>query len=175
MSRKRIRTNTAWETSPFALMDCIVTNLCAGGAGMWCADAPPPDTAVVLYIDGFGRFPATVTHSSNDEMGVQFQNPEAGRRQLEDSLAAFVQAGMKTVTRLRRSARAIVASPLDHFIAADGQHACEVLDISLQGASLKTSQRPPIGAVVHLGRTRSWVVRHHDAGIGVQFLQHPAR
>jgi hypothetical protein len=157
-------------------LDCTVTNLSAGGAGMWCAAAPPTDTEVVLYVDGFGRFPATVTHSGNGEMGVQFHSAEDGRALLDESLAAFVQGGMKTVTRARRSARSAIASPLDHFTCADGTHAaCEVLDISLQGASLKTSQRPPIGTVVHLGRTRSWVVRHHDAGIGVQFLQNPAR
>ncbi|HEY4077002.1 MAG TPA: PilZ domain-containing protein [Rhizomicrobium sp.] len=156
-------------------VDCIVTNLSAGGAGMWCANAPPTDTPVVLYVDGFGRFSATVTHSGNGEMGVQFRSAETERMRLEETLAAFVQSGMKTVTRMRRSARSDVALPLDHFTCADGTRApCEVLDISLQGASLKTSRRPPIGTVVHLGRTRSWVVRHHDAGIGVQFLQNPA-
>ena len=48
--------------------------------------------------------------------------------------------------------------------------ACEILDISLQGMSLQTQSRPPVGEIVKLGVTSGRVVRHHDDGIGVQFL-----
>jgi len=49
--------------------------------------------------------------------------------------------------------------------------ACKLMDISLQGALLKTKARPAIGEIIQLGQTRAWVVRHHDEGIGVQFQQ----
>jgi hypothetical protein len=48
------------------------------------------------------------------------------------------------------------------------------VDISLQGASLKTARRPAVGTVVYLGQTKSWVVRHDHDGIAVQFLQRAA-
>jgi hypothetical protein len=47
---------------------------------------------------------------------------------------------------------------------------CRVLDVSLSGASIGTEARPAIGSEVHLGRLRARVMRHHERGIGLQFL-----
>ena len=48
---------------------------------------------------------------------------------------------------------------------------CTLLDISLSGASLETSVRPEVGSQVLVGKQNAIVRRHHDQGIGVQFLQ----
>jgi hypothetical protein len=158
-----------------ATLDCFVTNLSVGGAGLWCEVALPVEAPLVLYIDGFGRFDGIATHAQNGEAGVKFSCQEAKRHRLEDDLIAFVQSGMKTVTRLRRSERAVAPVPIGHFRRESGEAIpCEVQDISLRGASLKTRQRPAVGEVVHLGQTRGWVVRHSEDGVGVQFLQSPA-
>lgn len=159
-----------------ATLDCFVTNLSVGGAGLWCEAPLPVDAPLVLYIDGFGRFEGTATRVENGEAGIKFFCQDAKRRRLEDDLIAFVQGGMKPVTRLRRSERAVTAVPIGHFRREGGEAIpCEVRDISLRGASLKTRQRPAVGEVVHLGQTRGWVVRHSEDGIGVQFLESPAR
>jgi hypothetical protein len=158
-----------------ATFDCFVTNLSVGGAGLWCEKALPTDASLVLYIDGFGRFDAIVAHAENGEVGLKFSCQDAKRRRLEDDLIAFVQGGMKPVTRLRRSARAVANVPIGHFRREGGEAIpCEVHDISLRGAWLKTRHRPALGEVVHLGQTRGWVVRHSEDGIGVQFLESPA-
>lgn len=158
-----------------ATFDCFVTNLSVGGAGLWCEAPLPVETPLVLYIDGFGRFEGIAMRVENGEAGVKFSCQEAKRRRLEDDLIAFVQGGMKQVTRLRRSERAVIAVPIGHFRREGGEAVpCEVYDISLRGASLKTRQRPPVGDIVHLGQTRGWVVRHSADGIGVQFLESPA-
>jgi hypothetical protein len=157
-------------------LDCFVTNLSVGGAGLWCEEVLPVEAPLVLYIDGFGRFDGLAIRAENGEAGIKFSCQEAKRRRLEDDLIAFVQGGMKPVTRLRRSERAIAPVPIGHFRREGGEAIpCEVRDISLRGASLKTRQRPAVGEVVHLGQTRGWVVRHSDDGIGVQFLESPAR
>jgi hypothetical protein len=156
-------------------LDCFVTNLSVGGAGLWCGETLPVEAPLVLYIDGFGRFDGLATRAENGEAGVKFSCQEAKRRRLEDDLIAFVQGGMKTVTRLRRSERAVAPVPIGHFRRESGEAIpCEVQDISLRGVALKTRQRPAVGEVVHLGQTRGWVVRHSEDGIGVQFLQSPA-
>jgi len=54
------------------------------------------------------------------------------------------------------------------------QIACEVLDISLDGVSLRTRSRPPVGEIVNLGRTRGRVVRHLIEGIAVQYVKERA-
>jgi hypothetical protein len=156
-------------------LDCFVTNLSVCGAGLWCEEALPVEAPLVLYIDGFGRFDAIVIRAENGEAGVKFSCQEAKRRRLEGDLIAFVQGGMKPVTRLRRSARAVADVSIGHFRREGGEAVpCQVHDISLRGASLKTRHRPAVGEVLHLGQTRGWVVRHSEDGIGVQFLESPS-
>jgi hypothetical protein len=43
--------------------------------------------------------------------------------------------------------------------------------MSLQGVSLRTDSRPPIGEIINLGRTWGRVIRHHQDGIAIQFLE----
>jgi PilZ domain len=50
---------------------------------------------------------------------------------------------------------------------------CRVLDVSLSGASIGTEARPAIGSEVTLGKLRCRVMRYHERGIGVQFLDIP--
>ncbi|MGH6833796.1 MAG: PilZ domain-containing protein, partial [Methyloceanibacter sp.] len=50
-------------------------------------------------------------------------------------------------------------------------HNCRVIDISLSGASVACAVKPPAGTVVVLGRMRGRVVRHHDQGIALQFVE----
>jgi hypothetical protein len=50
-------------------------------------------------------------------------------------------------------------------------HNCRVIDVSLSGASVATAVKPPLDTVVILGRMRGRVVRHHDQGIPLQFVE----
>jgi hypothetical protein len=162
---------SAEETS----FDCTIVDLSAGGAGIYCAEAPPLNTPVVLYASGFGRFEGVVTRYVKGEMGLRFDCNEAKRNRLEEDLQGYVQEGMLGVTRLRRFQRGTARAPIGQFTRANGEVvACEVIDISLQGVSLHSRVHPPIGEVIELGLTKGWVVRHFHHGIGVQFLQRPA-
>lgn len=153
-------------------LECTIINLSLGGAGIYCAEPPPLDAFVVLYVDGFGRFEGVTTRYVEGELGLKFLCKDAKRKRLEQDLEAFVRDGMTGVTRLRRHRRSDGAPQIECFTRADSSViACQVADISLQGAMLKTAVRPPIGEVIHLGETRAWVVRHHEKGIGVQFQE----
>jgi len=153
-------------------LDCTIVNLSLGGAGIYCAEPPPLDAFVVLYVNGFGRFDGVTTRYVKGELGLRFVCKETRRKKLEDDLAAFVKEGMTGVTRLRRHQRKSTDRKLDFFTLADGSpSACQVADISFQGARLISEYKPAIGTMVKLGRTDAWVVRHDQNGIGVQFLQ----
>jgi hypothetical protein len=155
-----------------ATLDCTVINLSLGGAGLYCPEPPPLDAFVILYVEGFGRFECVTTRFVKGELGLKFLCKDAKRKRLEQDLAAFVRDGVVGVTRLRRHPRAATANKSCEFTRADGQReACELQDISFQGAMLKTAARPAIGEVIQLGQTRGWVIRHHKEGIGVQFQQ----
>ena len=47
---------------------------------------------------------------------------------------------------------------------------CPLHDLSLSGASVVTPARPRLGAEVMLDKRRAIVVRHHERGIGVEFV-----
>lgn len=150
-------------------LDCTISNLSVGGAGIKCTEPPAVDTFVVLYVDGFGRFDGVATRYAEGELGLKFVCKEAKRKRLEQDLEVFVREGMSGVTHLHRDRRA-GGEPINFFICPDGSRAsCSLVDISLQSATLKTLARPAIGEVILLGHTKSWVVRHHQQGIDVQF------
>jgi hypothetical protein len=155
-------------------LDCTVINLSVGGAGLYCLEPPPLEAFVVLYVTGFGRFEGVTTRFVKGELGLKFICKDAKRKRLEEDLAGFVREGMVGVTRLRRYPRAAASAQISQFTCANGESVpCKLLDVSLQGALLKTAVRPAIGEVIRLGQTRAWVIRHHAEGVGVQFQQSP--
>ena len=66
-------------------------------------------------------------------------------------------------------------------IATDGQNkiltltegltvACDVIDMSISGASIATVARPELGTILKLGNLKAKVVRHHERGIALEFV-----
>lgn len=47
---------------------------------------------------------------------------------------------------------------------------CPLHDLSISGAAIVTPARPPLGAEVMLDKRRATVVRHHERGIAVEFV-----
>jgi hypothetical protein len=151
-------------------LDCTVVDLSAGGAGVRCAEAPPLNTFVVLYVDGMGRFEAVTVRFVQGVLGLRFQCRDARRKRLIEKLNLYVNTGVTTVTRLRAHERVANVTAL-HFTRPNGEEVrCDVLDISQEGMSLRTNGRPPINELIQVGRTYGRVVRHHDQGIGIQFV-----
>ena len=152
-------------------IECQICNLSGGGASIRCQTPPGLQTYIVLYIDGFGRFEGVTSRFAKGELGIKFVCNEAKRKRLKDNLMCFVNSGIKDVTRLRRHARA-AGGTSGFFVTRNGQKAdCGILDFSVQGMSLKADIRPPLGDVVSLGKYHGLVIRHHQAGFAVQFLE----
>jgi hypothetical protein len=148
--------------------ECQVVNLSAGGAGIRCAEPPPTNTFLVLYIDGFGRFEGVTTRGSPGDLGLRFVCKEAKRQRLLDDLTSYVSNGVMTTTWTRRHPR-VPSTSSGHFTRPSGEQVrCEILDVSVQGISMRTNGRPPIGELISLGKTCGRVVRHHDNGIAIQ-------
>ena len=76
----------------------------------------------------------------------------------------------------RRHGRRAPLNPSGRLILANGVNlTCRIIDISESGAGIATDQRPPIGALVTLGKIQGRVVRHLEEGFAIEFtrLQHP--
>ena len=81
----------------------------------------------------------------------------------------------KAEGRARERRRHLRIEPQDgqsRIVLSDGRsYPCEVLDISLSGASVRMAVLPAIGTHVTLGKMRGRVVRHHESGIAIEFVQ----
>jgi len=158
-----------------ASFDCQVVNLSGGGAGVQCSEPPPLRSFVILYIDGIGRFKALTTRYVDGELGLQFIFSDDKREKLLNDILHFVMHGTKRGTKIRRDKRS-TGVKWGHFLRPNGDCVrCEALDLSLQGISLKTKVQPPVGEIARLGRVYGRVVRHHENGVAIQFLEPNAR
>jgi hypothetical protein len=149
---------------------CIVLNLSPGGAAIACENIPPHGTPVVLYVDGFGRFEGTVARRDGNGFGIAFVCTPAKRERIAEQLTLFLNKEMGDENLLRRHERSHQKG-FAKFTRADGQIVnCEVMDISVGGVSLKSDVYPPLGEFVLIAGLAGRVARHHEIGIGIEFV-----
>ncbi len=148
---------------------CRILDMSPGGAQVTCDYVPPADTPIIIYIDGFGRFEGAVARPTEKSFGVNFHCSALKRERVAEQLTVLMNKGIVDESVLRRHERAPTRG-LARFTRANGDIvACEVLDLSLGGVSLKTEVRPPVGEVVLIGQMAGKVVRYHDNGIAIEF------
>jgi hypothetical protein len=150
--------------------DCKVLHLWPGGAEVQCPAEIPPATSLVLYVSSFGRFEGHAVSHGNGRLELEFAIGEAKRDRLIEKLASFASDGILGVTQLRKHQR-ILSLATGRITRENGDELdCEILDISLDGVSLKTQTRPPVGEIVKLGRNHGRVMRHNSDGIAIQYV-----
>lgn len=149
---------------------CKIVEMSPGGASVECETSPQTDSQIVLYIDGFGRFEGTVVRRDGYGFGLRFASTMMKRERTAEQLTLFLNKALLDESDLRRHERA-PQKGFARFTRADGQIVqCEVLDISVSGVSLKTEVRPPLGEFVLIGQMAGRIARHHDHGIGIEFV-----
>jgi hypothetical protein len=131
---------------------------------------PPTATYVILYVNGFGRFPAVTTRYSDGAIGMRFDLSGQKRQMLTAQIKAYVKAGITGVTSVRRYNR-VPCSTENTFMRENGEEtACSIREFSLQGAFLETASRPPLGELITVGPHRGLVIRHEPKGFAIHFV-----
>ncbi|MFV0298793.1 MAG: PilZ domain-containing protein, partial [Hyphomicrobiaceae bacterium] len=98
------------------------------------------------------------------------------REKLAAQITWLINKHELQATDLRKHERIVPRNQEATLILGDGSKViCKILDVSVSGAMLETSVKLPIDSQVHIGKLRCRVVRHHEAGIAVQFadIQQP--
>jgi hypothetical protein len=152
---------------------CKILDLSPGGAQISCEYVPPAETQIILYIDGFGRFEGTVARPDDTTFGVKFNCSALKRERVAEQLTVYMNRGEMDESVLRRHDRTTTKGFARFTLANGDVLACEVVDLSLSGVSLKTDARPPLGEVVLIGQMAGKVVRHHETGIAIEFVAAP--
>lgn len=149
---------------------CLVANISAGGALLKAKHAPAFGERVVLYIDGVGRFEGDVIRSTGAVFAVNYEKKREKNARTADALTEMMHTGRRTHDR-RAAPRIRQNAPARVFFEDGRAEDCAILDISLTGASIEISPRPPLGARLILGRMNAKVVRRHEKGVGVVFTR----
>lgn len=149
---------------------CKIAEMSPGGAVVECELIPAPATQIILYIDRLGRFEGAVARTSVLGFSVRFSSTQLKRERTAEQLTLLMNNSLIDETDLRRHER-IPTKALTSFTRNDGTTVnCEVLDLSTSGLSLKTKVRPAVGEFVLIGKMAGRVVRHHNEGVGLEFV-----
>lgn len=150
---------------------CSVKDISAGGAALLTPAQPIVGERIVAYLDHVGGLEGTAVRTFAGGFAFAFKVTEHKREKLTAQIMWLMnrddypdEVGRmheRVGTRGRRTTLKV-----EEGVVID----VELLDLSASGASLATPARPPIGSFVLAGRSRAIVRRHHEAGVGIQFL-----
>ena len=148
--------------------DGTLQNISAGGLMLKADEHPPVGTTVIVYVQEIGRLEGEIVRHYEDGFAISFTFAETLRERIVEKLTCKINAAMTGIEQRATTRREV--NEKAHLMLADGSEIeCRVLDMSLGGLSLAVSMRPPIGELIHIGKMRGRVVRHHEHGIGVAF------
>ena len=155
---------------------CQVINMSPGGMALIAPVGGQPGERVIAYIDHLGRLEGHVARPFQNGFAMTIAATARKRDKLAAQLTWLANRHILDSPEDRRHGRMAPRNPIGRLIMPNGVNvACRIIDVSQSGAGVATEQRPPIGAVVTLGKVQGRVVRHLENGFAIEFtrLQHP--
>lgn len=153
---------------------CRLNDISAGGASLMAPVEVEVGERVVAYLDEIGGIEGEVVRVFDGGFAMELRASQHKREKLAALITWLINREKLGGSFGRRHKRIAILNKTSTLKLADGSTAdCSVLDVSLSGASIGTDARPQIGDVVMFGKLRCKVMRYHDRGIGVQFLDIP--
>jgi hypothetical protein len=146
-----------------------VLNISVNGALLRAHPGASVDDKVVLYIEKLGRFEAVVTRIEDAGFAVHFNSKRKRQKRTADALIWLMNGAEKSMNK-RRAKRIKQDKPAVAILPDGTEQNCRILDISITGASVAIDPRPPVDDIIMMGRTKARIVRHHEEGVGVEFL-----
>jgi hypothetical protein len=151
---------------------CQVINMSAGGMAVISPVACQTGERIVAYLDNLGRIEGIVARPFEGGFAVRILASLYKRERIANLLTWLVNQKSLGLGEERKHERIVPRVNASKLIMPNGDvHNCRVIDVSLSGASVACVPRPPLGTMVILGRMRGRVVRHHEQGIALQFVE----
>jgi hypothetical protein len=155
---------------------CQVIDMSPGGMAMIAPVAGMPGERVIAYIDHVGRLEGVVARHIPNGFAMTIAATPRKRDILAAQLTWLANRHILGLPEDRRHGRFVPRNVNATLVMPNGVNVtCRIIDLSLSGAALATDQRPPLGALVTVGKVQGRVVRHLENGFAVEFLrlQHP--
>ena len=151
---------------------CQVINMSAGGMALFAPAMCHLDERIVAYLDNLGRIEGIVVRTFEGGFAVRILASLHKRERIANLLTWLINQDCLGLTEERQHERIVPRINASKLILPDGAvHNCRVIDVSLSGASVACPIKPEIGTMVILGRMRGRVMRHHDQGLALQFVE----
>ncbi len=155
---------------------CQVVNMSPGGMALVAPVAGQPGERVVAYVDHVGRLEGTIARLTENGFAMTVSATARKRDKLAAQLTWLANRDILNLAEDRRHGRLVPKNPLTQLVLPNGNNiTCRIIDASLSGCAVSTAERPPLGALVGIGKLQGRVVRHLEDGFAVEFtrLQHP--
>jgi PilZ domain len=155
---------------------CQVVNMSPGGMALIAPVTGAAGERIIAYVDHLGRLEGHIARVFQNGFAMTISATPRKRDKLAAQLTWLANRQILGLPEDRRHGRIVPRNPMGRLIMPNGVNlTCRIIDISQSGAGVATDQRPPIGALVTLGKVQGRVVRHLEDGFAVEFtrLQHP--
>jgi len=151
---------------------CKTRDISGIGVTVISSVKPNLEEKVIAYIDEVGRVEGIVTQILSEGFYLHFKHSDTRRDKIAETLNWIINRQLEGRREDRQHPRYIPKDSKSRFTAPDGEtYPCEVLDMSISGASVavKLFPKPILGAEVYLGKMRGRIVRQHNRGVAIQF------
>ena len=153
---------------------CKLVDISVGGAAIHTPVEVDTGERIVATFDNLGAIEGHVVRTFAGGFAIELIATQYKRDKLAAQITWLMNRHELGATAdVRRHERIAIANSkreasmkLDEGVVI----AVNILDFSMSGASIATTARPPIGHPVQIGKIKAKVVRHHNEGIGVEFL-----
>ncbi|MGE3149871.1 MAG: PilZ domain-containing protein [Pseudorhodoplanes sp.] len=155
---------------------CQVINMSPGGMALAAPMMGQIGERVVAYIDHLGRLEGRIARPMTNGFAMTINATLRKRDVLAAQLTWLANRHILDLPEDRRHGRFTPRNPMARLTLPNGVNiGCRIIDVSLSGAGIASSERPPMGALVTLGKVQGRVIRHLEDGFAIEFirLQHP--
>jgi len=150
---------------------CKLIDISVGGAALMSPVSVEGGETIVAYLDQLGGVEGKVVRQFPGGFALQLTATQHRREKLAAQLTWLINRHELDPSEARRHERVAPRNPSSSLTLDDGTTlGCRVIDVSISGASIATDTRPAVGSEVWLGKLRSRVVRQHEHGIAVRFV-----
>ena len=150
---------------------CQVVDVTPEGATFLTENVPESGQAIVAYLEDIGRVEAVSTMTVQGGFRVDFTLQGARLERLQQRIE-WLKNRDPSVDDGRRHARYEPTEKVSQISLPDGRvYNCEVIDISVSGAAIKTEVVPSVGTYLMLGKMRGRVVRYIEHGVAIEFVK----
>ena len=149
---------------------CRVKDISVGGAAFVTATPPTIGEKLIVYLMHLGGLEGPAVRRTNDGFAMSITATQRKR----DNLAARIQLLMARNDLAESDERIsprTATTGMGMMMLADGTVLeCPMLDVSGSGISIVTPIKPLVGTEVIFANERAVIVRHHDEGVGLEFV-----